>query len=62
MRVENVTRPVTIELPGIVHRFEPGHRLTVVLTGGGMACTLPQQVALTTGPQAVHTLTLPVTG
>ena len=31
------TKPVTIELPAIVHRFEAGHRLVVVLAGGDMA-------------------------
>ncbi|MGY1793175.1 CocE/NonD family hydrolase C-terminal non-catalytic domain-containing protein [Geodermatophilus sp. SYSU D00525] len=64
VRVADVTRPVTIELPGIVHRFEPGHRLAVVLAGGDTAyrgSTLPQQVALATGPGRVQQLTLPVT-
>jgi ABC-2 type transport system ATP-binding protein len=65
VRVDDVTQPVTIELPGIVHRFAPGHRLAVVLAGGDLAyrgSTLPQQVTLHTSPQAVHALTLPVTG
>ncbi|MGY1811863.1 CocE/NonD family hydrolase [Blastococcus sp. SYSU D00820] len=64
VRVGDVTRPVTIELPAIVHRFEPGHRLAVVLAGGDSAyrgSTLPQQVALSTGPGRVQQLTLPVT-
>ncbi|WP_448626919.1 CocE/NonD family hydrolase [Geodermatophilus sp. URMC 64] len=63
-RIGDVTRPVTIELPGIVHRFEPGHRLAVVLAGGDLAyrgSTAPQPVTLTTGPGAVQQLTLPVT-
>jgi predicted acyl esterase len=58
-----VIRPVTIELPGIVHRFEPGHRLAVVLAGGDMAyrgSTAPQPVTLTTGPGRTQQLTLPV--
>ncbi|MGY1617733.1 CocE/NonD family hydrolase [Geodermatophilus sp. SYSU D00691] len=64
VRVTDVTRPVTIELPGIVHRFEPGHRLAVVLAGGDLAyrgSTTPQPVTLTTGPGRVQQLTLPVT-
>lgn len=64
-RVADVTQPVTIELPAIVHRFEPGHRLAVVLAGGDTAyrgSSLPQQVALATGPGWVQQLTLPVTG
>ena len=63
MRVTDVTRPVTIELPGIVHRFEKGHSLAVVLAGGDFAyrgATLPQQVQLTTGPGLVQQLTVPV--
>jgi ABC-2 type transport system ATP-binding protein len=64
-RVADVTTPVTIELPGIVHHFAVGHRLAVVLAGGDMAyrgSTLPQQVTLATGAGAVQKLTLPVTG
>jgi ABC-2 type transport system ATP-binding protein len=64
-RIADVTQPVTIELPGIVHRFEAGHRLAVVLAGGDLAyrgSTVPQQVALSTGPGRVQELTLPVVG
>jgi predicted acyl esterase len=63
VRVPDVTQRVTIELPGIVHRFAPGHRLAVVLAGGDLAyrgSTL--QVQLHTGPQTVNALTLPVRG
>jgi ABC-2 type transport system ATP-binding protein len=65
VRISDVTRPVTMELPAIVHRFETGHRLAVVLAGGDLAyrgSTLPQQVSLATGPGHVQQLTLPVTG
>ncbi|HEX2072536.1 MAG TPA: CocE/NonD family hydrolase [Geodermatophilus sp.] len=65
VRVADVTKPVTVELPAIVHRFEPGHRLAVVLAGGDMAyrgSTAPQQVSLATGPGRVQQLTLPVVG
>jgi predicted acyl esterase len=65
VRVHDVTGPVSIELPGIVHRFAPGHRLAVVLAGGDFAyrgSTLPQQVSLSTGPGRTQQLTLPVTG
>jgi ABC-2 type transport system ATP-binding protein len=64
VRVRDVTRPVTIELPGIVHRFETGHRLVVVLAGGDLAyrgSSVPQQVTLSTGPNVVQQLTVPVT-
>lgn len=63
VRVTDVTRPVTIELPGIVHRFEKGHSLAVVLAGGDLAyrgSSAPQTVALTTGPGIVQQLTVPV--
>jgi ABC-2 type transport system ATP-binding protein len=63
-RVADVTQPVTIELPAIVHRFEPGHRLAVVLAGGDTAyrgSSVPQQVALATGGGHVQRLVLPVT-
>ncbi|WP_155858839.1 CocE/NonD family hydrolase [Candidatus Blastococcus massiliensis] len=62
-RVADVTQPVTIELPGIVHRFEAGHRLAVVLAGGDLAyrgSTLPQPVSLATGPGRTQQLTVPV--
>ncbi|TQN41429.1 ABC-2 type transport system ATP-binding protein [Blastococcus colisei] len=62
-RVADVTKPVTIELPAIVHRFEAGHRLAVVLAGGDLAyrgSTVPQPVSLATGPDHIQQLTLPV--
>jgi len=62
-RVGDVTKPISIELPGIVHRFAPGHRLAVVLAGGDLAyrgSTAPQQVTLSTGPGATQQLVLPV--
>jgi putative CocE/NonD family hydrolase len=63
VRVADVTQPVTIELPAIVHRFETGHRLVVVLAGGDMAyrgSDAPQPVTLTTGPGLAQLLTVPV--
>jgi predicted acyl esterase len=65
VRIGDVTQPVTIELPGIVHRFEPGHRFAVVLAGGDFAyrgANLRQAVTLTTGPGITQQLTLPVVG
>ena len=65
VRVADVTKPVSIELPGIVHRFAPGHRLAVVLAGGDMAyrgSTVSQQVSLATGLGKTQQLVLPVTG
>ena len=65
VRVADVTAPVTVELPGIVHRFEAGHRFALVLAGGDMAyrgSNLRQAVTLTTGNGIVSELTLPVVG
>jgi predicted acyl esterase len=65
VRVADVTAPISIELPGIVHRFEAGHRLALVLAGGDLAyrgSTLPQKVTLRTAPDAPNALTLPVVG
>jgi len=65
VRVADATRPVTVQLPGIVHRFEAGHSLAVVLAGGDLAyrgSTLPQPVTLRTGPGTAGELQLPVTG
>jgi putative CocE/NonD family hydrolase len=63
VRVTDVTKPVTIELPGIVHRFAAGHRLVIVLAGGDMAyrgSTTTQPVTLQTGPGLTQQLTVPV--
>jgi len=63
VRIADVTQPVTIELPGIVHRFGTGHRLVVVLAGGDLAyrgSALRQAVTLSTGPGIAQELTLPV--
>jgi ABC-2 type transport system ATP-binding protein len=63
VRVADVTAPVTIELPGIVHRFAAGHRLVVVLAGGDMAyrgSDVTQPVTLTTGPGLGQQLSVPV--
>ena len=63
VRVTDVDRPLTIELPGIVHRFERGHRLAAVLAGGDLAyrgSAVPPTVSRPPGPGGVQPLTLPV--
>jgi ABC-2 type transport system ATP-binding protein len=63
IRVADVTKPITVELPGIVHRFDTGHRLAVVLAGGDFAyrgSNLRQAVTLSTGPGKAQELTVPV--
>jgi putative CocE/NonD family hydrolase len=65
VRIGDLPGPVTIELPGIVHRFEAGHSFAVVLAGGDMAyrgSNLRQTVSLSTGEGITQQLTLPVVG
>lgn len=63
-RVPDVTRRFTVELPGIVHRFEPGHRLRFVIaasddTYAGNRGVKP--VTVTSAPEDTGDLELPVT-
>ena len=65
VRVADVTTPITIELPGIVHRFEAGHRLALALAGGDLAyrgSDARHAVTLTADPAQPQTLVLPVVG
>ena len=61
VRISNPNHPVTITLPAVVHRFGPGHRLRLVVSGGstnyrgGMR---PTPVSIDAGPE--QTLRLPV--
>ncbi len=34
IRVPDVSKPITVTLPGIVHRFDTGHRVRLVIAGG----------------------------
>ena len=63
VRVADVTRPVTIELPGIVHRYAVGHALRLVLAAGDSAYhgnVLATPVTITDDPAAPAVLTLPL--
>ncbi len=65
VRVKDVTRPVTIELPGVAQQFAAGHRIRLVIAGGDAAYannTLAQPVTVTTGPDAPGRLELPLVG
>jgi ABC-2 type transport system ATP-binding protein len=65
VRVADVDQPVSIELPAIVHRFEAGHRLALVLAGGDLAyrgSNARHAVTLATAQGAPQTLVLPVVG
>jgi len=63
-RVADVTKPVTVRLPGIVHRFGTGHKIQVVVAASDFAYagnTAAQPVRINTGPLAPSTLGLPLT-
>jgi ABC-2 type transport system ATP-binding protein len=64
VRVPDVTKPVGLELPGIVHRFARGHRLALVLAATDLAyanrAAVPQRVSVVTAPGAPGRLDLPV--
>ncbi|MCW2807031.1 MAG: family peptidase [Marmoricola sp.] len=62
-RIKDVTKPVTIELPGVAQRFAAGHRIRLVIAGGDLAYatnTVAQPVTVTTGPTPPGTLELPL--
>lgn len=64
LRVADVTRPVTLRLPGIVHRFAAGHRVQLAVAASDAAYagnTAPQPVRVLTSPGDPSTLGLPLT-
>ena len=61
VRVPDVTKPFTVELPAIVHRFEAGHQIRFIVAGGSInyrGGLVPAPVTISSGP--AQTLTLPV--
>jgi ABC-2 type transport system ATP-binding protein len=63
IRVPNATKPVTVTLPAIVHRFAAGHHLQLVIAGGSenyRGGLLPAPVTIAAG--AGQTLVLPAVG
>jgi ABC-2 type transport system ATP-binding protein len=63
MRIPDVTKPVRVELPGVVHRFAKGHRLELVVAGSDAAYTnnrAEHVVSITGGGSAPSQLLLPV--
>lgn len=61
VRVPDVTKPFTVRLPAFVHRFEPGHRIRLIVAGGSInyrGGLVPTPVTIASGPG--QTLTLPV--
>ncbi|MDQ6874708.1 MAG: ABC transporter ATP-binding protein [Actinomycetota bacterium] len=64
VRVTDVTQPVHVELPAIVHRFATGHRLAVVIAATDAAyrnAPVVAPVTIRTDSAAPGLLTLPVT-
>ncbi|QNN51510.1 CocE/NonD family hydrolase [Nocardioides mesophilus] len=65
VRVGDVTAPVRVTLPAIVHRLRAGHRLQVVVAASDAAYAgnaTAQPVTVTTSPAAPSVLRLPLTG
>ncbi|MFI6769026.1 CocE/NonD family hydrolase [Streptomyces sp. NPDC050355] len=63
-RVPDVTRSFSVELPGIVHRYEPGHRLGFVIAASDDAYAGNRgvkPVTVTSTPEDTGVLELPVT-
>ncbi|MGC4909347.1 CocE/NonD family hydrolase [Streptomyces cyaneofuscatus] len=63
VRVPDVTRPFTVELPGIVHRYEKGHRLEFVIAASDTAYFGNRgikPVAVVSAPEDTGVLELPV--
>lgn len=63
VRVPDVTRPFTVELPGIVHRYEKGHRLEFVIAASDTAYfgnRGVKPVTLVHAPEDTGVLELPV--
>ena len=63
VRVADVTQPVHIELPAIVHRVDAGHRLQLVLASTDAAyknAYAVQPVTVHASPTTPATLSIPV--
>lgn len=63
VRVPDVTRPFTVELPGIVHRYEKGHRLEFVIAASDTAYfgnRSIKPVTVVSAPEDTGVLELPV--
>ncbi|MFD0337715.1 CocE/NonD family hydrolase [Streptomyces sp. NPDC127117] len=65
VRVPDVTRSFTVQLPGIVHRYEAGHRLEFVIAASDSAYSGNRgikPVTVVSAPQDTGVLELPVVG
>ncbi|WP_405851842.1 CocE/NonD family hydrolase [Streptomyces sp. NBC_01369] len=65
VRVPDVTRSFTVQLPGIVHRYEAGHRLEFVIAASDSAYAGNRgikPVTVVSAPEETGVLELPVVG
>jgi len=65
VRVADVTEPVHVQLPGVVHQFKKGHRIRVVIAASDFAYgnnLTVQPVTVLTSKVAPSVLRLPLTG
>jgi predicted acyl esterase len=63
VRVTDVTKPFTVQLPGIVHRFPKGDRIALTIAGSDSAYKgndATSAVSIATGSGKVGKLTIPV--
>ncbi|WP_309058077.1 CocE/NonD family hydrolase C-terminal non-catalytic domain-containing protein, partial [Streptomyces sp.] len=65
VRVPDVTRPFTVELPAVAHRYETGHRLRFVVAASDTAYTGNRgikPVTIVSAPEDTGVLRLPLAG
>jgi ABC-2 type transport system ATP-binding protein len=65
VRVTDVTKPFTVQLPGIVHRFPKGDRISLTVAGSDLAYKgndATSSVSILADPGKPGSLTLPVVG
>ncbi|MFH9727332.1 CocE/NonD family hydrolase [Streptomyces sp. NPDC017254] len=63
VRVPDVTRPFTVELPAVVHRYEAGHRLELVIAASDTAYSGNRgvkPVTVVSAPEETGTFELPL--
>ncbi len=63
-RVADVTKPVKVELPGVVQRFPAGHRIQVVVAASDFAYAgnlAAQPVTITTSEESPSVIRMPLT-
>jgi ABC-2 type transport system ATP-binding protein len=65
VRVADLSKPVKVTLPGVVHRYRKGHRISLVVAATDQAYTgsrIANVLSVTTDAASLSSLTLPVVG